>query len=116
MALLECPQGRIVLGDSITLRQVAKMIAEGTFEVAGIDPQSEMKRKAKHLLRTAYLKEVDLNVQTSLKELGYEPYLQESKWTAKAMSKSGEVVTLSHQEQIQMAILMQEGFYGNEHS
>ncbi|HRJ27365.1 MAG TPA: hypothetical protein PLO61_07645 [Fimbriimonadaceae bacterium] len=114
MGLIEDQAGKIGTGSKLLLRQLALMIAEGHFPTPKVDVDSERARRAKHILRTEYMHEPDNLIRYTIKSSPYVPQMKNGKWTGDAENGVGDQVTLNHQERVQMAKLINEGYFGIE--
>lgn len=112
MGLTEDRTGKIGTGSRALLRQLAIMIAEGYFPTPKVDVDVERIRRAKHILRTEYLHQPDNLVRYTIKSSPYTPQMKNGKWTGDAETEIGEEVTLTHIERVQMAKLINEGYFG----
>jgi len=114
MGLIEDRTGKIGSGSKLLLRQLALMIAEGHFPTPKVDVNSERARRAKHILQTEYMNEPDNLIRYTIKSSSYAPQMKNGKWTGDAENEVGDQVTLNHQERVQMAKLINEGYFGIE--
>ncbi len=114
-AAIQFPNGAVDTAPKEVLNQVARMIVDGVFYVPSVDVLHERKRRANYLLRVAPYRREHLAIRTALKQDGLLPKYLNGEWTGHAVDMFEKKVSLSAEQEIQMAKLIYERFYGNEY-
>ncbi|MEI7577893.1 MAG: hypothetical protein WCK51_13445 [Armatimonadota bacterium] len=110
---IQFPNGVVGTASKKVLNQIARMIVDGVFHVPSVDILHERKRRANYLLRVAPYRREHLPIRYALKQSGFLPEHLNREWTGQAVDNLGNKVRLSAEQEIQMAKLIYERFYGN---